>query len=184
MNPLDSIVVKRIEEKEKVKKKSIIRQKTVSICCKGKGQFVPMKVEIQETSSKNSLLDRLTSLETRLFQLCLEIEAAKTTCSSNIQTPFTERSRNDAKKQTDWNSYPTFDYPKPPCKSQSQLSVNECESSQNKSHMVAQDLEQSSNMKKQLQFGRSKSTKDGKNTSKNGKKNLKASWPHLRILGC
>lgn len=64
------------------------------------------------------------------MQLCLEIEAAKTSCSSNIQTPFTESSRNDTKKQTDWNSYPTFDYPKPPCKSQSQLSLNECESSQ------------------------------------------------------
>lgn len=61
--------VKRIEKKEQLKKKIIKSQKSVSICCKGEGKFVPMKVAIQEASSKNSLLERINSLETRLFQV-------------------------------------------------------------------------------------------------------------------
>ncbi|XP_059276744.1 uncharacterized protein LOC132030951 [Lycium ferocissimum] len=188
MDPLDSLVVKRIEGKEKLKRKIIKSQKSVSICCRGEGKFVPMKVAIQEASSKSSLLERINSLETRLLQLCLEIDAARTSCSSsNIQTPFAGKSRttNDAKRLTA-SSYPIFDYSKPSCKSQSQLFVDKCESLENKSNMVSQDLEQSSFMKKkQLHFGRSKSTKDVGKTSKNGqKKSLKESWPHLRILGC
>ncbi|XP_027774864.1 uncharacterized protein LOC114078366 [Solanum pennellii] len=173
MDPLDSLVVKRIEKKEQLKKKIIKNQKSVSICCKGEGKFVPMKVAIQEASSKNSLLERINSLETRLFQLCLEIENARTSCSSssNIQTPFAEKSKNNDAKRQAASSYPIFDF------------------SQKQSHNLAQDLEQSTCMKKTkkpLHFGRSKSTKDIENiTSKNGKKkSLKASWPHLRILGC
>ncbi|XP_055821830.1 uncharacterized protein LOC129890284 [Solanum dulcamara] len=172
MDPLDSLVVKRIEGKEKLKKKIIKSQKSVSICCKGEGKFVPMKVAIQEASSKNSLLERINSLETRLFQLCLEIETARTSCSSssNIQTTFAEKSKNNDDKRQATSSYPIFDF------------------SQKQSHNLAQDLEQSTCMKKKkpLHFGRSKSTKDiEKITSKNGKKkSLKASWPHLRILGC
>lgn len=61
--------MKRIEGKEKLKKKIIKSQKSVSVCCKGEGKFVPMKVAIQEASSKNSLLERINSLETRLFQV-------------------------------------------------------------------------------------------------------------------
>ncbi|KAM3266829.1 hypothetical protein P3L10_003824 [Capsicum annuum] len=172
MDPLDnSLVVKHIEGKEKLKKKIIKSKKSVSICCKGEGKFVPMKVAIQEASSKNSLLERINSLESRLFQLCLEIEAART--SSNIETPFGEKSKiNDVKRQTNC-CYPIFDF------------------SQNQSHNLAQDLDQSPTCKmkkkKQLHFGRSKTTKDNIEniTSKNGKKkSLKTSWPHLRILGC
>ncbi|CAN4077251.1 unnamed protein product [Withania somnifera] len=176
MDPLDSfVVVKYIEGKEELKKKIIKSHKSVSICCKGEGKFVPKKVAIQEASSKNSLLERLNSLEIRLFRLCLEIEAARRSySSSNIETPFAEKSKiNDVKRQTAC-SYPIFGH------------------SQNHSHNLAQDLEQPTCMKKkknklqQLQFGRSKTTKDiEKNTSKNAKKkSLKASWPHLRILGC
>ncbi|CAN4076047.1 unnamed protein product [Withania somnifera] len=158
MDPLCSLVVKPIEEKKKLKKKIIKSQKSVSVsvCCKGGGKFVPLKVAIQEASSKNSLLERINSLEKRLFQLCLEIEAART--SSNIETPFAEKSINEAKTQTA-SSYPIFYF------------------SQQSTCMKK---------KKQMQFGRSKTTEDTeKYTSKTGKKKtLKASCPHLRILGC
>ncbi|KAK4729318.1 hypothetical protein R3W88_022306 [Solanum pinnatisectum] len=131
-----------------------------------------MKVAIQEASSTKSLLERINSLETRLIQLCLEIENARTcSTSSNIETPFAEKSKNNDAKRQAASSYPIFDFLK------------------KQSHNLAQDLEQSTCMKKKkkpLHFGRSKSTKDIENiTSKNGKKkSLKASWPHLRILGC
>lgn len=46
------------------------------------------------------------------MQLCLEIENARTSCSSssNTQTPFAEKSKNNDAKRQAASSYPIFDF--------------------------------------------------------------------------
>uniref|UniRef100_A0A5B7C0I3 Uncharacterized protein n=1 Tax=Davidia involucrata TaxID=16924 RepID=A0A5B7C0I3_DAVIN len=163
LDRLDSIM-KYIEGKQ-----NISRWSSHNSVGRMERQCIPLDLALREAHSKGSLLDRVASLEDRLVQVCLEIEASHIS-HSTVQTSREASSSHGSKSC----SLPTFNSPNPKYKGQPRVHINRFEF-QGKSQRLQQRLKQTSPTKQQL---------GDEKTWKSGKKGMPPSWPHLKMLGC
>ncbi|KAI4314471.1 hypothetical protein L6164_027377 [Bauhinia variegata] len=148
-------------------------------------QCLPLDLAVKDACFKGSLLDRVASLEHRLFQLCLEMDSS---CNSNplscasTQTSGESSSSKGSKGEIGY-SLPTF-IPLPnlaaKAKSQSQLSLTL--GMQEKSERVHKQVKDPSSP--QQQVVKSKAKRSNEKKSKSKKKRTPSTWPRLKLLGC
>lgn len=142
-------------------------------------ECMPLDLAMREAYFKGSLLDRVTSLEHRLFQLCLELESSSTSSTSTSTSGCASSSLGSRGQQLS-RSLPTF--------------TNSTQAHKLASHRVLftrSDIQEESetllkkkkdpNAPKQ-QVGKKKNSKKEK-ISEVGKK-VSPKWSHWRILGC
>ncbi|PON45347.1 hypothetical protein PanWU01x14_259580 [Parasponia andersonii] len=148
----------------------------------GRSGCMPMDMALKETHSKGSLIDRVASLESRLFQLCLDMESSSTsrtsssgTCSQTSGDSSSYRSRGESSSF----SLPTFNFN--PNSRISQLHVmsttHEIEEKSDSEEQKTPSTPPKQKLKK-----KNKPKKDGK-SCKSEKKRTPPSWP-LKLLGC
>ncbi|KAK6947428.1 hypothetical protein RJ641_000901 [Dillenia turbinata] len=153
-------------------------------------QCVPLDVAVREVQTKGSLLDRITLLEERLIQLCLEIESSSTSQSHTSTTrsckETSSASGNSSRKYFS-RSFPTFE-PNQGHRHKSQLPLSRPEHQrkaalvQQKKQKQKQNHKETTTLKKQLENG--KENKGEKTKSKTGKAGICIKWWHLKLLGC
>ncbi|KAK5812978.1 hypothetical protein PVK06_028424 [Gossypium arboreum] len=72
---------------------------------------LPLDLAMREAYFKGSLLDRVTSLEHRVFQLCLDLEFSSTSSTSTSTSGYASSSRGGSRGQSIPRSLPTFTNP-------------------------------------------------------------------------
>ncbi|PON65530.1 hypothetical protein TorRG33x02_270620 [Trema orientale] len=146
---------------------------------------MPMDMALKETHLKGSLIDRVASLESRLFQLCLDMESSSTsrtsssgTCSQTSGDSSSHRSRGESSS----SSLPTFNIN--PNYGSSRISQLHVMSTTHEIEEKSDREEQNppSTPPKQKLKKKNKPKKDGK-SCKSEKKRTPPSWP-LKLLGC
>ncbi|KAJ4728689.1 putative Microspore-specific promoter 2 [Melia azedarach] len=138
-------------------------------------QYLPLNLAVREAYFKGSLLDRVASLENRLFQLCLELESSSTSCTSSGDAS----SSLQGSKQEVACSLPTFFNHNPKQEPQVQANLSEIQGKHSK--VIQQRGKQVGCPIKEK--GKSKGNRDDKR-SKSEKKRASSNWPHLKMLGC
>ncbi|XP_048500767.1 uncharacterized protein LOC104892915 isoform X2 [Beta vulgaris subsp. vulgaris] len=133
-----------------------------------KKECVPLDLALKEAQSKGSILERITSLEQQLIQLCLDIESEGGSPSRNSQREQNATSPLISRKGFS-NSFSRFRL--------SHLSHNQ-KGTKNEEHDTR--LEPSSEAS---QRRKNMKTKDEKASPKQ-KKVVPSSLLHLRLLGC
>ncbi|XP_038888525.1 uncharacterized protein LOC120078343 [Benincasa hispida] len=144
---------------------------------------ISLDVALKDTYFKGSLLDRVATLENRLFQLCLEMDSGNSSNPSSLTSSQTsvEICSSSSPKQfcrgQPSSSYPTFHYPNHGRTSQiSQI--------QEKPQRQQQKKMQES-LSKGQEVGKTRTEKDEVGSCKNVKKGIPSlKWPHLRMFGC
>ncbi|XP_059441813.1 uncharacterized protein LOC132174133 [Corylus avellana] len=147
-----------------------------------------MDLAAKEADFKGSLLDRVASLEHRLFQVCLGMQSSSTYTSSSssrasTQTPGDSSSSHGFKGEPS-SSFPAFNINAiHGDKLMSHVGVHSHEIQEVKPHRhkVAKELKIASAPRQLL--GNGKSNKEEK-TCKSQKKGISPNWPRLKILGC
>ncbi|KAB1220792.1 hypothetical protein CJ030_MR3G027892 [Morella rubra] len=150
------------------------------------GQPLPMELAVKEAASKGSLLDRVSSLEHRLCQLCLsETHSSSTSSSSSrvsAQTLGDTCSGQGFKVGESSASLPAFNNPiLLPDKLMSHETVKRLEIQGKRQRTLMKELKPASLPKQRR--GSSGSNKD-KKTCQNRKKGIAPNWPRLKLLGC
>ncbi|KAA8522056.1 hypothetical protein F0562_012630 [Nyssa sinensis] len=166
LDRLDSIM-KYLEVKQ-----NISRSRSHNSVGRMERRCMPLDLAVGQSHSKGSLLDRVASLEDRLVQLCLEIEASHIS-HSTVQTSSSSHGTN---RDLSFPS-PTFNNPNHEYKRQPRVHINRF-AFQGKSRKLQQRAEHTSPTKQQL------GNNGDEKTCKSGKKGMPPSWPHLKILGC
>ncbi|KAK9187620.1 hypothetical protein WN944_019018 [Citrus x changshan-huyou] len=144
-------------------------------------QHLPLNLAAREAYFKGSLLDRVASLENRLFQLCLELESSSTYGNSTETNISRDASSSQGSKkhvsEFSKNPYqPQKHEPGPQVLATSNSSENQGKYWKK----VQQRRKQPSPIK---QRGKSKINRDEK-TCNGGKTRVSSNWPHLKLLGC
>ncbi|KAJ4847811.1 hypothetical protein Tsubulata_011758 [Turnera subulata] len=144
-------------------------------------QYMPLNLAVREAYFKGSLVDRVASLERRLFQLCFEIESSSTSGTSSQTSGYASSSQGSKQEQP--FSLPTFN-PNPRQKVETlvlaetnrlEVQAKSCEEEQ---------MKQLSSTVQKEKPGKKKPNNKEEKASKNGKKKVSSKWPHLRLLGC
>ncbi|XWS62145.1 hypothetical protein CRYUN_Cryun07bG0185800 [Craigia yunnanensis] len=139
----------------------------------------PLDLAMREAYFKGSLLDRVTSLEHRLFQLCLELESSSTS-STSTSTSGCASSSLGSKGQPISRSLPTFTNSNQAHKQASHQVLFTRSEIQEESETMLQKKKDPNLLKQKA--GNKKSSKIAK-VSKSGKK-VPPKWSHWKILGC
>ncbi|KAL5550954.1 hypothetical protein UlMin_001130 [Ulmus minor] len=195
---LDSLdfLMKLLERKQNLQRLEMERGSDVSLSgeMKRHQSLMPVEMALKEAQIKGSLLDRVASLENRLFQLCLEMESsnASRTSSSVVstQTVLGDNSSSShlSKGESSLSSsYPTFNSNFGINRRISQVhfttsTAHEIQE-ENTVHKQQQKLEHPSDPPKKQTKKKNGANKDGK-SSKSFKKKSPPSWPHFKLLGC
>ncbi|KAJ8774479.1 hypothetical protein K2173_016925 [Erythroxylum novogranatense] len=135
---------------------------------------MPLDLAVRETYLKGSLMDRVTSLERRLFQLCLEMEASSTSGTSSQTSGYASSSQGSKSEPS--SSFPTFNYQN----NQNQANKLQAHVVLSKKPQVQSEQEKNDSEVVKQKPGKNKNVK----TCKSRKKRAANRWPHLRILGC
>ncbi|XP_022737773.1 uncharacterized protein LOC111290638 [Durio zibethinus] len=139
---------------------------------------MPLDLAMREAYFKGSLLDRVTSLEHRLFQLCLELESSSTSTSTSGCATSSVGSRSG---QPISHSLPTFTSSNQAHKQASHQALFTRSEIQEESEAILLQKKKDPNPLKD-QVGNKRSIKKEK-TGKSGKK-VSPKWSHWKILGC
>ncbi|KAL4324656.1 hypothetical protein GQ457_11G020990 [Hibiscus cannabinus] len=133
---------------------------------------LPLDLAMREAYFKGSLLDRVTSLEHRLFQLCLGLESSSTSTSGYASSSRGSRPR----------SLPTFTNSNQLHKQEARQPLLSRSEIQEESETILPEKKKDLNLLKQ-QVGNKRTSKKEKICSKSGKK-ASPKWSHWKILGC
>ncbi|CAI0418581.1 unnamed protein product [Linum tenue] len=160
-----------------------------------------LEVAMREAYFKGSLLDRVASLEHRLFQLCLEMESTNTSTSSSqtsgggctsASSTTTTTTATGSRSQTPSSSFPTFSLSNPRhpllhhhlARSHlQQASIHVEEEREEEGETKGKDSKKGSSSKTRKE--EKKNCRTNGNTHSSNKKQIK--WPQIRplkLLGC
>ncbi|CAL1376177.1 unnamed protein product [Linum trigynum] len=159
-----------------------------------------LEVAMREAYFKGSLMDRVASLEHRLFQLCLEMESTNTSTSSSqtsgggctSASSTTTTTATGSRSQTPSSSFPTFSLSNPRhpllhhhlARSHlQQVEEEREEEGETKGKDSKKGSSSSSNSKTRKE--EKKNCRSNGNTNSSNKKQIK--WPQIRplkLLGC
>ncbi|MBA0611344.1 hypothetical protein Godav_012039 [Gossypium davidsonii] len=141
---------------------------------------LPLDLAMREAYFKGSLLDRVTSLEHRVFQLCLDLEFSSTSSTSTSTSGYASSSRGGSRGQSIPRSLPTFTNPNQFHKQESRQPLLSRSEIQEESETL---LLQKDPKPLEQQVGNKRSNKKDKICGKSGKK-TSLKWSHWKILGC
>ncbi|XP_007039501.2 PREDICTED: uncharacterized protein LOC18606045 [Theobroma cacao] len=142
-------------------------------------ECMPLDLAMREAYFKGSLLDRVTSLEHRLFQLCLELESSSTFSTSTSTSGYASSSLG-SRGQPISRSLPTFINSNQAHKQAPHQVLFTRSEIQEESEAMLQKKKDSNPLKQQV--GNKRGSKKEK-VSKSGKK-VSPKWSHWKILGC
>ncbi|KAK8498292.1 hypothetical protein V6N13_122610 [Hibiscus sabdariffa] len=142
---------------------------------------LPLDLAMREAYFKGSLLDRVTSLEHRLFQLCLGLESSSTSSTSTSTSGYASSSRG-SRGQSVPRSLPTFTNSNQLHKQEARQPLLSRSEIQEESETILPEKKKDLNLLKQ-QVGNKRTSKKEKICSKSGKK-ASPKWSHWKILGC
>ncbi|XVE57449.1 hypothetical protein DITRI_Ditri04bG0091600 [Diplodiscus trichospermus] len=142
-------------------------------------ECIPLDVAIREAYFKGSLLDRVTYLERRLFQLCLELESSSTSSTSTSTSGCASTSLG-SRGQPISRSLPTFTNSKQAYKQESRQVQFTMPEIQERSEIM---LKKKKDPYPHKQQGGNKNSSKKEKISKSGKK-ASPKWSHWNILGC
>ncbi|XP_009347393.2 uncharacterized protein LOC103939063 [Pyrus x bretschneideri] len=151
-----------------------------------KRQCLPMDLAMKETYFKGSLLNRVTALEHKFLQLCLEMEFSSSSSCTSTQTSGDTYWSHTSKGESSL-SLPAFTTN--PLQihnerlSQVHSSRLEIEENPDRELLKQKPLSTCPAQQQQLIRKKNRTNKDEK-SSKNGKKKISSSWPSWKLLGC
>ncbi|KAG7036191.1 hypothetical protein SDJN02_02992, partial [Cucurbita argyrosperma subsp. argyrosperma] len=167
------LVMKYLEKKQRLERVGGVEKKCISL-----------DVALKDTYFKGSLLDRVASLEHRLFQLCLEMDSGSSSNPSSLgstQTSADISSSSPTPKQfcrgEPSSSYPIFHYP-------SHGGTSKISQIQEKAQTQRHEQKKKQQSPPKRQLGKTRSGKDEGGSCKNVKKGIPPKWLHLRMFGC
>ncbi|CAK8540375.1 unnamed protein product [Lathyrus sativus] len=145
---------------------------------------------IKEDYFKGTLMDRVASLENRLFQLCVEMDSSGSSnpLSASTQASGESSSSQESKGEISY-SFPTFNNV-PNHNGDKQImphNHNNTTEFKEESEIVEEPQTKStcSSNKKQVVVTKNNKGKKSEKKSKSEKKTISSiGWPHLKLLGC
>ncbi|XVF51979.1 hypothetical protein PTKIN_Ptkin04bG0227900 [Pterospermum kingtungense] len=137
-------------------------------------ECMPLDLAMKEAYFKGSLLDRVTSLEHRLFQLCLELESSSTSSTSTSTSGCASSSQGSRRQPILARSLPTFTSSNQAYKHPSHQVLFTRPEIQEESEAMVQKMKDPNPLKQKV---------GNKKVSKSGKK-VSPKWSHWKILGC
>ncbi|KAI4328084.1 hypothetical protein L6164_020471 [Bauhinia variegata] len=177
-------LVSRLDHLEFLMKYVERKQRGGSNAC-AERRSMPLNSAVKDDYFKGSLLDRVASLEHRLFQLCLEMDSSGNShplSSASTQTSGESSSSHGSKGETCY-SLPTFTVlPNLAEKAKSQSQVSLTLGMQEKSKILQNQVADPSCPQEEVEMRRDKRSNEKKCKSK--KKRRPPTWPHMKLLGC
>ncbi|KAE8676966.1 Mitochondrial substrate carrier family protein isoform 1 [Hibiscus syriacus] len=138
---------------------------------------LPLDLAMREAYFKGSLLDRVTSLEHRLFQLCLDLESSSTLSTLTSTSGYASSSQG-SRAQPIPRSIPTFANSNKLRKEEARLPLLSRSQIQGESETMLPQKKKDLNPLKHK-----RSSKKEIICSNSGKK-VSPNWSHWKILGC
>ncbi|KAL5791432.1 hypothetical protein ACOSP7_000026 [Xanthoceras sorbifolium] len=140
---------------------------------------VPMNLAIREAYFKGTLLERVASLERRLFQLCLSLESS----STSTGTSGDASSSQESKSEISASSLPTFNNTSYQHHKQELQVLLNTSQIQGKTNKGPQQQRRKHENGAKNQSWKKKPHSDEK-TCKTEKKRASRNWPLFKLLGC
>ncbi|CAH2046162.1 unnamed protein product [Thlaspi arvense] len=166
-------VIKNLEKQQNLPK---WKDEHASITTRG---LIDRGTAIREAYFKGSLLDRIAALETRLFQICLELESssASSTSTGGSGETSSQRIKRDLTK-----TLPIFSSNINPF----HIPLQHPQDPREMETKIEEEKEEEMNIEKPLLEKKNKKIKDANETCKPKKKKTKSpkKWSRFNLLGC
>ncbi|KAK4261449.1 hypothetical protein QN277_004443 [Acacia crassicarpa] len=184
-------LISRLDHLEFIIKYLERKQRGESNPCTEK-QSTPMDFDAKQSYYKDSLLlDRVASLEQRLFQLCLEMDSNSSSylmsLASSTQTSG-ESSSSQSSKTEVFYSFPTFTIPQDREMSHTHLNSRDPLQSirmQGKARREEeQEMKRESPVKEKEEKKRGNKRNERKSKGTKKRSMTSSSWSHFKLLGC
>ncbi|WVZ13241.1 hypothetical protein V8G54_017771 [Vigna mungo] len=145
----------------------------------------PLDLSTKEDFFKGTLLDRVTSLEHRLFKLYVDIDSSGNSLplSRDYTQTSGESSTSQGSKTEICHSFPTFNNLSNNTE-RGLMPIKTTEISQEKCESEKQQIKNSCPPKQQVQVVKNRPKKNEKKGQVEKKRVSPVGWPHLKLLGC